>query len=338
MGRKHGLSVNGDIAVNRDQQVAAAVDYPCFKQIGLFGIHLDGNAGHFHFELFGRDHVDGRKNGACPKGRVIALPEGFDPVFRHAAVCQHPGYVLFGEHQGFVVPVLLFNQAGNDFVHFLYHVQGTFGAQALNEQRLEVFRLLRRGHLRLDIESGLQEIRVRVVAVPAEEEDRVDVGSAAFIKREQESEGRGAGQPFRRAFMEDAVGGNISQRRLVLFHGADSAENVAESAVGIFVVDLSVHVAFPDVQIVMHQKNQPVFGILGVFDRLHIRMFRPDPGDQAGEKRLQSFLIVKRRVSDPEEKVVVFSRKRDGSQRLSDLSGENLFENGHVLFVFLLVQ
>ena len=39
----------GDIAVNRDQQIAPAINHPCFKQVSLSGVYLDGNAGHFHF-------------------------------------------------------------------------------------------------------------------------------------------------------------------------------------------------------------------------------------------------------------------------------------------------
>ena len=222
-------------------------------------------------------------------------------------------------------------------MHLLHHVQGALRAQALGQQRLEVFRLLRRRHHRLQLEGRLQEGFVGVSRILAEEEHRVHVRGAVLIQREQESQRRRAGQPFRSPLVENAVDGIVLQRRLVPLHRANCAEHIAEGPVGIFIVDLSVHVPPAHVQVVVHQQNQPVVRRLGILHGLHIRMLGPDARDQLCEQLLHGILVLQRRVPNPQQQVVL-RRTADGRQGLPHLARQHLFEKVHVFLVFLLIQ
>ena len=223
-------------------------------------------------------------------------------------------------------------------MHFLDHIQGTLSSQRLGQQGLEVIGLLRSRHLRFHVESRFQECLMGIAAVPAEEKHGVYVGGAAFIKREEEAQLRIAGQPLRDALVENAVRGNIPQRRLFLFDRADGAENIAECAVGVFIIDFFVHIALPDINIIIQHEDQPVFRVLRIFHGLHIRMLRADAGDQPGKDILQHGFIRQRGIPCAEQDIVRFRRERDGRKRLADLSGQDFPEDGHIPLVFLFIE
>ena len=96
---------------------------------------------------------------------------------------------------------------------------------------------------------------MRIVAVPAEEEQIIHIRGTAFIQREEKTHHGHAGKPFRRPLMEQTVRGDISQGRLVPLYRADGTEAVAEGTVGIFIIDLIVCIPCPDIQIIMEQQN-----------------------------------------------------------------------------------
>ena len=310
------------------------------------GIHLDGYAGKIHLELPGGYNIDGRQDCTGAENLVKAVLEGLHFFLRDAAVGQHAGNVLLGEHQRLRVLILLLfrDEAGNGFMHFLHHFQGALGAKALDQHGLESFCLFSGGHQSFHMEGGIEEFPVRISAVLAEEQDGIHVRGAVLIQRKEKAKRREAGQPLRRAVMENAVFRIIAQGRLCLLDRADGAEQVAEGLVGVIVVDLSVLAAEAHIHGVMHQQNQPVVRRLRVIDGLQIRMFSPDAGDQPLEELVCGFFILQGGIPDAEQILIdffafrAFAGQGKGRQILADLAGQHPLEDGHVFFIFLLIQ
>ena len=130
---KYRLAVNCDIAVDRNQQIAASVDNPGFQKICLLGVNLNGNAGQIHFKLLGRYDIDGGEHRACSKGGVKPLLESIGFFLGNSCVRQYAGNILLGQRQRLGLPVLLLllNQFGYGFMQFLNNVQRALWTQRL---------------------------------------------------------------------------------------------------------------------------------------------------------------------------------------------------------------